>query len=299
MTRASRIPAVAVLVWGVAAGCGKRGGGADDAVLDQLPKDSFAVMRISLDHARESPHYPQLVAALGAEVPPILDEIRAACGIDLPADLRSITFAARTPDELGMFTAVRARPSRQEVDACIDAMAGRGQPVAHAAVPTAAALTTYTLHDEAFTARWPDDHLMIAGYGPEAFAATEPGLRGNAALMTLVERVDDRAALWLAATVSDTVMWPAPPRPQGLYISVTLASGLQAVGGILYRTEEDARQAATALGGLLDGAKGHRLAMVAQAMRIEAVGREAKVTLTLDSAQVSMLTTALRMHQAR
>lgn len=80
-----------------------------------LPTDPDLAVRIDLERARKWPHFGKAATLLARDVQPILDEIKAACGLDPVAESKSVFVARRQSAELAIIVGGLAK---DRVHAC-------------------------------------------------------------------------------------------------------------------------------------------------------------------------------------
>ena len=238
-----------------------------DAALDLHPKDSIALVGLSVPALRDS---KVVSAALQDEkdgaAGRYLAMLDAACGFDVLASIDGVLVGAASDEDVQLDVTVRGRFTRARAEACLSSLFADEDA---GPVTRKGALSKLVSDKQTVWLAWPDDHTVFittrTGVG-EAWMKDRlrhaDTARQVPALTALLDEVDTGAALWIVAAPPEPGTSPLPGTrpPRALYGSIRLASELEVHAGLRYDAPADAAEMARALAAQLEAFKREPLA---------------------------------------
>jgi hypothetical protein len=266
-----------------------------------FPADAELVMSFSLEGLRASPMWPKIAPMFQAKIDEEMKEIKEACGFDPVAKLQSVLVGGKPSDEDNMVIVVRGF-SKAEMATCGEAMAKKEGT--EFSITEEDGLTKMRSEGKDVYIAWLDPTTAVMSPSSDkAFVQARKdgknGLDTNAAFMELLKNVDSGATVWVAALPaagSDMDMSAMAPGAKGAFGSLRVTDGLAIDAGVRFDTADNAKSAHSMATAGLQQAKGMmppQIQSVIDKTKIEAANTDVLVKLTLSSADLEALTSAL------
>jgi hypothetical protein len=286
------------------AACKKGGGGAQAASdsMSNLPKDATMVVGINFDKIRSSDLYKEFQGDIQKQIGKELGELKEKCGIDILADLKSMTMSiGKNPnDEKDTFFAVTGSFTKDKVHKCMEDLKAKGEKVEF---KDEGKLTAYTIEGETAYVMWAGDNTVITSPGAKSADVmkkiTDGGgsVKDNADVMAMVGKADTGAMVWMAGGIPNDPNMEASfgmmgGKPKGLYLSIDLPGSLDANIGMAFADEATATKAEEALGKQIEEVKGQPMVgAYLKDLKMERAGTDVKLGIKLSKEDVTTIVT--------
>lgn len=269
-------------------------GAAVAMLLAHLPADTDAIVAGSLPELARWPLWRRAVSVVAHEAPGVADQIVRQCNLD-PWTAFGTAALAFTVDLDSALLAAETTVDRARLHACATAV-GSGVALAIEDGP----LTRYRSSEAIEVAAWMNDRVFLAlpqrMDDPEALKQILPERAVPAPLQHLLGRVDRSATVWgIALASGDSLiaelmgMLPLASKPVGLHAALhRRIDGLRARAALVFADASGAREAAAVFQKLLAEPPSW-LTPWREALRVQASGDEARITLELDAARAGKL----------
>jgi serine/threonine protein kinase len=253
--------------------------------LAALPRNAQYVVRIDVPRVLASPLYDKLLLpALSAQSDANSMALLSACGKKQLGAVKTMTIASiGSGDEVAM---VVEGLGRDGLEACLRGMArADGSPM-------------QIRHDGNFTEAHDGEERLWFGWLSDTTFATrtdkatqsavaamlagENGVDGNKRAMSLIDSVDEKAAIWIVAPKVNQRETGMPH--QAMYMSLNVANGLAMTIGLRHENAETAQAAAAAYQAQLE-----TMPAGLGSARIQARRRDVVISLHLDMSTIDAL----------
>jgi hypothetical protein len=258
--------------------------------LAALPRNAQYVARIDVPRVLASPLYDKLLLpALSAQSDASAMALLRACGKKRLAAVKTLTVGSvGSGDEVAL---VVEGLGRDGLEACLRGMASaEGSPV-------------HIRHDGNFTEAndgserlwfgWLDDTTFATRTDEQtksavaAMLAGDSGVDGNKRAMSLIDSVDEKAAIWLVAPKIDQSETGMPH--EAMYMSFDVASGLGLTIGLRHDNPEIAKAAAAMYQAQLDAMQGTPYQAHLGSTRIQTRRRDVVISMQLGMSTIQAL----------
>ncbi len=259
-------------------------------ILEILPADRSMIFHMSWTQIESSDIFLQHRDLILGKFDSEIRFIQDTCGLDPVRELDSATLALgpNPQNDSDMIIALTLNVGRSQVEDCVTKAGGSVQA------------ESYLLDGQTYNVFWPSDNTLLvaesmtASKMQAAFAAGR--VIDQESLMTFLRKTDGHAALWGGGVIpaSMTAMFGGGTTlPQGFHFSVNAWSGIDAVMGMVFKDESEAKATKTLLdmGVNMLKSQAPMAGFSEQTLHIEQIGNTIAIDLVLSAQQVDSLVT--------
>jgi eukaryotic-like serine/threonine-protein kinase len=258
--------------------------------LAALPRNARFVARIDVPRVMASPLYDTLLLpALSAQSDESAAALLRVCGKKQLAAVKTVTASnAGAGDEMAL---VVEGLTRDALASCLRGLAAADGSPMH--IRQDGSFTEASDGDERLWFGWLSDTVFVTRTDARtqpmvaAMLAGDSGVDGNKRTMSLIDSVDQDAAIWLVAPKVDPSETGMPH--QSAYISLDVDSGLGLTMGLRHDSAETAQAAAAMLQAQIDAMQGTPYQSYFGSTRIQIRRRDVVITMHLSMSTLEAL----------